>query len=124
VARQGAGSYALPRELAKAEERAAMCQYLPQGVVPADDAAAVRTDLPVLWLVGDGDPQDPPGNLAMVPAQQPDSRIVVIPAKQHVIGHLGCMPSVIAAFLEAGSVDQLDTSCVAQGALAPPFRLE
>jgi pimeloyl-ACP methyl ester carboxylesterase len=124
VARQGAGSYALPRELAKAEERAARCRYLPQGVVPADDAAAVRTDTPVLWLVGDGDPQDPPANLAMVPAQEPNSRIVVMPAQQHVIGHLGCMPSVIAAFVEAGRVDQLDTSCVAQGTPAPPFRLE
>lgn len=124
VARQGAGSYALPRELAKAEQRAAMCQHLPPGVVPAADAAAVRTDTPVLWLVGDGDPQDPPANLASVPAQEPDSRIVVMPAQQHVVGHLGCMPSVIAAFLKAGSVDQVDTSCVAQGSPAPPFRLK
>ncbi len=31
-----------------------MCKYLPQGVVPADDTAAVRTDTPLLWLVGDG----------------------------------------------------------------------
>jgi hypothetical protein len=34
------------------------------------------------------------------------------------------MPTVIAAFLDAGSADQLDTSCVAQGAPVPPFRLE
>lgn len=67
---QGAGSNALERELSKATERAAMCRYLPQGVVPADDAAAVRTDAPVLWLVGDGDPQDPPANLAALPVQQ------------------------------------------------------
>jgi pimeloyl-ACP methyl ester carboxylesterase len=124
VARQGAGSYALARELAKAEERATICRYLPQGVVPEDDAAAVRTDVPVLWLVGDGDPQDPPANLTDLPAQQPNSRIVVMPAQQHVIGHLGCMPSVIAAFLDAGSADRLDTACVEQGAPAAPFRLE
>jgi pimeloyl-ACP methyl ester carboxylesterase len=124
VARQGAGSYALQPQLAKAGKRAAMCRYLPPGVVRADDAAAVRTDTPMLWLVGDGDPQDPPANLAGVPAQEPNSRLVVMPAQQHVIGHLGCMPSVIAAFLATDSVDQLDTSCVAQGAPAPPFRLE
>lgn len=124
VARQGTGSYALERELSRAEERAVMCRYLPQGVVPEDDADAVRTDTPVLWLVGDGDPQDPPANLAAVPVQQPNSRIVVMPAQQHVVGHLGCMPSVIAAFLDAGSADRLDTSCVAQGAPAPPYRLE
>jgi pimeloyl-ACP methyl ester carboxylesterase len=123
VARHGTGSFALARELARAKDRATMCRYLPKGVVPADDAAPVRTAIPVLWLAADGDPQDPPSNLATVPVQQPNSRVVVMPAQQHVIGHLGCMPAVIAAFLEAGRADQLDTSCVAKGAPAPPFRL-
>jgi pimeloyl-ACP methyl ester carboxylesterase len=123
VARDGAGSYALPRELARAERRAGMCRHLPHGVVPADDGAAVHTDTPLLWLVGDGDPQDPPTNLATVQAQQPNSRIVVMPAQQHVIGPLGCMPSVIAAFLNAGTADRLDTSCVSSAAPVPPFRL-
>ena len=123
VARQGAGSYLARRELGKANERAAMCRHLPPGVVPADDAAAVRTEAPVLWLTADGDPQDPPSNLTGVPAQQPNSRIVVMPAQQHVVGHLGCLPAVIAAFLATGSVDGLDTSCVARGAPAPPFRV-
>jgi hypothetical protein len=124
VARHGARSYALPTELAEATERAAMCQQLPQGVVPTDDGAAVHTGTPVLWLVGDGDPQDPPANLTKVPSQEPNSRIVVMPAQQHVVGHLGCLPSVIAAFLQAGTADELDTRCVAQGAPAPPFRLD
>ena len=83
----------------------------------------MRTDLPVLWLVGDGDPQDPPANLAGVAAQQPNSAVVVLPAQQHVVGHLGCMPSVIATFLAAASVDGLDVRCVANGSPAPPFRL-
>ncbi len=123
VARRGAGSYALPLELAGAEQRAAVCRHLPRGVVPADDASAVRTDTPILWLAADGDPQDPPANLALVPAQEPHSRVVVMPAQQHVIGHLGCTPSRIADFLDAGSADQLDTSCVAEGGPAPSFRL-
>ena len=40
VERQGAGSYALTKQLADAEERAAMCRYLPKGVVPGDDASS------------------------------------------------------------------------------------
>jgi hypothetical protein len=75
-----------------------------------------------LWVVGDGDPQDPPANLGAVPAQQPHGRIVVVQAQQHVVGHLGCVPSVIAAFLHAGSADGLDVSCIARTAPAPPFR--
>jgi pimeloyl-ACP methyl ester carboxylesterase len=124
VARQGAGSYLEPQQVAKARERAAMCEHLPRGVVPAHDAAPVRTDIPVLWLAADGDPQDPPSNLAGVPAQQPNSRVVVMPAQQHVVGQLGCLPTVIAAFFTTGSADRLDTSCVARGAPAPPFRLK
>ena len=124
VARIGAGSYALPMDLANAHGRAVLCRLLPKGVVPADDAAPVRTTIPVLWLTGDGDPQDPPANLEAVPSQQPNSTIVVMPAQEHVVGHLGCGPAVIAAFIDAGTGDGLDTSCVAQGAApSPTFRL-
>lgn len=123
VARLGAGSYSLPLELARAQERAAMCAHLPRGVVPSGDADAVRTDVPLLWLAGDGDPQDPPSGLAGVKAQEPHSAVVVFPAQQHVVGHLGCLPSVVAAFVAAGSVDGLDTACVAAGSPAPPFRV-
>ncbi len=124
VERAGAGSYALPMELARAQARAARCRYLPKGVVPADDASPVRTTIPVLWLTGDGDPQDPPANLTAVPSQQPHSAIVVMPAQEHVVGHLGCGPALIAAFVDAGTADGLDTSCVAKGAdPSPTFRL-
>ena len=123
VARDGVGSYALQRELARARERATMCRYLPRGVVPPGDGVAVSTTTPVLWLTADGDPQDPPANLADVPSQQPQSRILVMPAQQHVVGHLGCLPSLIATFLVAGRTAGLDASCVADGAPAPPFRV-
>jgi pimeloyl-ACP methyl ester carboxylesterase len=63
VSQHGAGSYALPAVLANAARRAAMCAHVPKGDVPANDAMALYTDAPVLWLVGDGDPQDPPANL-------------------------------------------------------------
>ncbi|MGE5155947.1 MAG: alpha/beta fold hydrolase, partial [Betaproteobacteria bacterium] len=66
VERVGAGSYAVPFLRAWADHQATMCRFLPKGVVPADDASPVRTDIPVLWLAGDGDPQDPPSNLTTV----------------------------------------------------------
>lgn len=93
-------------------------------MVPPDDASAVRTTIPVLWLTGDGDPQDPPANLAAVSSQQPNSRVVVMAAQEHVVGHLGCGPAVIAAFVDAGDASSIDTSCLAQGAApSPTFRL-
>ena len=114
VARRGSGSYVLDVELAAARAQEVLCRHLPAGVVPPDDAAPVRTTVPVLWVVGEADPQDPPANLASVSAQMPNGRIVVVPGQGHTVGHLGCMPSVIAAFVEAGKADGLDTSCIAR----------
>ncbi len=124
VARAGAGSYALATELASADARAMVCRHLPPGVVPRDDGAPVRAAVPILWLTGDGDPQDPPANLAAVHVPGAERPVVVMPAQEHVVGHLGCGPALIASFVDAGSAIGLDTSCVAQGAApSPTFRL-
>jgi pimeloyl-ACP methyl ester carboxylesterase len=113
----GQGSYLLSTKLAEAAARAQRCRALPPGVVPADDAAPVATELPILWLAGDGDPQDPPANLTSILTQQPNARIAVIPAQQHVVGYSGCGPQVIAEFVEAGTADSLDTTCIEQAAV-------
>lgn len=97
---------------ADAVARAARCAALPKGVVPDDDAAPVLTDVPILWLAGDGDPQDPPANLASIPSQQPNALIAVMPAQQHTVGHSGCAPQVIGEFVDAGTTAGLDTSCI------------
>jgi pimeloyl-ACP methyl ester carboxylesterase len=124
VQRLGVGSYLLPAELVQAQTWATMCRYLPKGTEPADAASPLRTTIPILWLTGDGDPQDPPANLMAVMSQEPNARIVVMLAQEHVVGHLGCGPSVIASFVDAGTATSLDTSCVEKGpAPAPTFRL-
>ncbi len=122
--RLGAGSYAVPFLRGWADGQATLCRHLPKGLVPPDDQAPLRTTIPTLWLAGDGDPQDPPSILAAVPAQQPNSTIVAMPAQEHVVGHLGCGPSVIAAFVDAGPGRGIDVSCLAKGAdPAPTFQL-
>lgn len=117
VQRLGNGSYLLSTQLAEAAARAQRCAVLPAGVVPANDAAPVTTELPILWLAGDGDPQDPPANLTSIPSQQPNAHIVVMPAQQHTVGHSGCGPQVIADFVNAGSADDLDATCFEQTAV-------
>jgi len=62
-------------------------------------------------MPGDADPQDPPSNVADAPADLPNSFTVIVPGQSHTVGHLGCMPSLIADFLEGGSAAELDTSC-------------
>ena len=100
--------------------RAHRCEALPSGVVPAADGAPVATELPILWLAGDGDPQDPqdpPANLTSIPTQQPNARVVVMPAQQHTVGQSGCAPQLIAEFIEAGTAEGLDTTCIEQAAI-------
>lgn len=123
VERVGNGSYALPAQLAEAATRERLCRHLPKGVVAPGDGAPLRTSLPILWLTADADPQDPPANLTAVPAQQPNARIIVVPGHEHVVGHLGCGPKVVAAFLDAGTTAGLDASCMAAPA-AMAWQLE
>ena len=121
VERVGAGSYSLDLQLAGARSQAETCRYAPRGIVPADDAEPVRSDVPVLLVLGEADPQDPPANVEDAPEELPNSLTVVVPGMGHTVGHLGCMPSIIVDFFEAGSVDGLDVSCAATGVPVPPF---
>jgi pimeloyl-ACP methyl ester carboxylesterase len=115
VSRLGAGSYDLDAQIAGAEAQAQSCVLVPQGVVPADDAQPVHSDIPTLLLVGGADPQDPPALLGMSRQVLSNSRLVVMPGQGHTVGHLGCMPGIVDAFVRAGSVVGLDASCIDAG---------
>lgn len=123
VAQLGAGSYLLDFEVATARQQAVSCAAAPKGVVPANDATRATTAVPVLLVVGNADPQDPPSNIATASTDFPNSLTVVVPAQGHTVAHLGCMPTIVDAFIAAGTVTGLDTSCVATGVTPPPFRL-
>ena len=124
VARLGAGSYLLEPQLAAARQQERACRYAPEGIVPANDAAPARSDVPVLFLVGDADPQDPPANIADASTDFPNSRTVVAPGHGHTVGHLGCLPSVVDSFFESPDVETIDASCVSRdGVPLPSFQM-
>jgi pimeloyl-ACP methyl ester carboxylesterase len=116
--RDAGPSYLAGSQVAGARNLEQSCPLMPEGVVAADDSAPVRSEAPVLLLNGDADPQDPPANVADAPTELPESLVVVVPWMGHTVGHIGCLPDVVAAFLSAGTVDGLDTSCV--DAIEPP----
>jgi pimeloyl-ACP methyl ester carboxylesterase len=118
----GAGSYFEASTLQDARGYEFACGLIEPGVVPEHDGDPVRSDVPVLLLNGSEDPQDPPANVADAPTELPNSLEVVAPGQGHTVGHLGCLPDVVAAFLEAGTVEGLDTACVAE-MVPPPFDL-
>lgn len=122
VARLGAGSYGRDAMAQAATAQAETCRYTPRGSVPEADGEPVRSDIPMLLVVGEADPQDPPANIADAPLELPNSRTVVVPWQSHTVAHLGCMPSIVTAFFEAGHPRDLDVSCAASGVPLPPFR--
>ena len=95
----------------------------PGGVVPVDDASPVRNHDPGPLADRRRRPAGSAGEPQAVPSQEPNSKVVVMPAQEHVVGHLGCA-ALIAAFVDAGRADRLDGSCMAKGAdPSPSFRL-
>jgi pimeloyl-ACP methyl ester carboxylesterase len=111
VARLGQGTFEGELQTEMARSQATACGFIPKAVVPANDAEPVRSDVPVLLLVGEADPQDPPQNVADAAVELPKSVTVVVPGQGHTVGHIGCMPSLVTAFIQAGTVAGLDLRC-------------
>ena len=94
--------------------QAQQCQYWPHATVPAAFKQPVTSNAPVLMLSGQLDPVTPPDNAAQAARTLPNSLSLVIPGLGHNVVLTGCLPDLVAAFVQAGTVKGLDTSCVQQ----------
>jgi hypothetical protein len=119
IGEAGAGSYYLPVMLDANRDLDLGCSLMPRVPTAADDGHPVRSNVPVLLLNGTLDPQDPPANVPDAATELPNSLVIVAP-QAHTFGHIGCMPALVASFIEAGTVEGLDTTCVDE-LIAPPF---
>jgi len=73
-----------------------------------------------LILSGALDPATPPSWGEEVARELPRARHVVVPNAAHNVSFSGCVPDLIADFLEAGAAEGLDTACV-EAIRTPPF---
>ena len=89
----------------------AVCSAWPKAPQPGWSKARVRTDVPVLLIVGGNDPQDPLANVRGARAVMPNSRTVVVPHAGHGALQLGCMSRLANQFVERGTAAGLDTRC-------------
>lgn len=80
----------------------------------------VASDAPVLLLSGSADPVTPPQYAEQVAETLPNSRHLVVPNYGHGVLTVGCMPAVVARFVNAGTVADLNTDCLAE-IVPPPF---
>jgi len=103
-----------------AESMQAMCSVWPQGPVDQQFRDAFSSDVPALLLSGETDPITPPANGERAAAMFTQAKHIVVPHHGHGVIGRGCLPQFVSEFVEAGSVQGLDESCV-ERELALPF---
>lgn len=114
------GTYLAERTAADAAFADVVCSAMPKAEQPAWSKARVRSDVPVLIVVGGNDPQDPLANVRDAGRELPASRTVVVPHAGHGALQLGCTARLAQEFVARGTAAGLDTRCVARYA-PPPF---
>jgi len=122
VRRWAAGTYFLEDTLAQAVAFRAVCPLLGTPLPAPDTGVVPKSDVPVLFLVGGMDPQDPLENVEAAQATLPNSQLLVVPAAGHGSLQYGCMPNVAARFFTSHRLRDADRTC-ASAVLPPPFAL-
>jgi pimeloyl-ACP methyl ester carboxylesterase len=103
----------------RVRDQLAVCAVWPHAPLPAKEGDLVHSDVPVLLFSGERDPVTPPADAALVAAGFPHGLLVKIPRGTHA-GAGSCETKLIADFLDRGTVQGLDTSCI-QAAPPVPF---
>jgi pimeloyl-ACP methyl ester carboxylesterase len=90
----------------------AMCSVWPAGVIDDEFKVAVTSDTPVLLLSGEADPITPPeyGDMAAVSFR--NALHLTGKNQGHGQAPRGCVSDIIGDFVDAASVDELQTECM------------
>ena len=98
------------------------CDFWPRGDVDASYYAPVTSDVPALIFSGELDPLTPPSWAEAAARTLSRARHIVVPGAGHGASGAGCAPRLLQEFLDRGSADGLDDSCL-KGLARPPFFL-
>ena len=97
------------------------CKVWPLGEVPRGFHDPVVSDIPVLLMSGERDPVTPPQYAAKTAETFSNSLNLVARGQAHSVMKNICLRDITTAFIEKGSVADLDTSCVEKIQPAPFF---
>ncbi len=112
----GTDSFEYERDKSGAEWWRDVCALIPDASDTTATAELTKSDVPVLALNGEEDPQDPPGNMAGAEEIWPNSLALTVPGQGHDIdpGSAACEIPLIKSFIDEGGVNNLDTTCLSQ----------
>lgn len=101
-----------------------MCERWPRGPMPAmPGTASAPLPVPALILSGDLDPVTPPRWGEAMKKHFPGALHVIVPGTGHNTSTTGCVPDLIARFVEQGGAEGIDASCVGK-VRRPPFVID
>ncbi len=98
-----------------------ICKIWPRGLMDADLHQPLNSRVPALILSGELDPVTPPRNGERLAREFRDSVHVIAAGQGHGQLATGCVPRLMAEFLDAGTTLGLDVSCTKSIAALPFF---
>jgi pimeloyl-ACP methyl ester carboxylesterase len=104
-----------------ARDLGAQCAIWPHGAMPADFHQPLTGNVPVLALEGEFDPVTPPRYGEEVVRHLANARLLVARGQGHNVIGAGCMPKLVARFLDTRDARGLDAQCLATLPYTPPF---
>jgi pimeloyl-ACP methyl ester carboxylesterase len=90
----------------------AICSRWPAGVIDPEFHEPLATDIPTLLLSGEFDPITPPANAEQTLKTLSNARHLIAPGQGHGVVMRGCLPGLLAKFVESRDPGALDASCV------------
>jgi pimeloyl-ACP methyl ester carboxylesterase len=97
------------------------CAVWPRGERPADFHRPLVSDLPILVLEGEFDPVTPPRYGEQVVKNLSHGRLLILRGQGHNVIPVGCMPKLMARFIDTADAKSLDAHCLDKLPYAPPF---
>jgi pimeloyl-ACP methyl ester carboxylesterase len=98
-----------------------ICKIWPHGPVDADLHSPLHSDIPTLLLSGEADPVTPPADAERAARGLTRHRHLILNGEGHGQVATGCVPKLMAEFLEAAAPEKLDAGCLERHASAPFF---
>jgi pimeloyl-ACP methyl ester carboxylesterase len=98
-----------------------ICKLWPRGPVDADLHSPLRSEIPTLLLSGEADPVTPPADAERLARGLAHHRHLILSGEGHGQVATGCVPKLMAEFLNTAAPERLDASCLDEHRPAPFF---
>jgi pimeloyl-ACP methyl ester carboxylesterase len=98
-----------------------ICKLWPRGPVDADLHSPLKSDIPTLLLSGEADPVTPPVDAELAARGLSRHRHLILRGEGHGQVATGCVPRLMADFLDAAAPERLDATCLERHSPAPFF---